>query len=167
MLEAPLIFITLALMTLALLLIFIPAVPVSALEWAIAMVYGTLTGFTRLTPAAALLITVFMVIGSTSAFWMPFFGLRGKSLSCLGLFAFFVGMALGTALLPIPFVGTIAGGVIGVMLVEFARIQEWRRTIQSGSAALRLVVYGMLAELGFAVAIVLTTIVSIFSTHAG
>jgi len=164
MTESLLIIVTLFLMTLSLLLILIPAVPVSALEWGIAMVFGALTGFSRLTPYAAIIATILMLVGSTAGLWMPFFGLRGKQLSCLGLLAFFIGMIAGSALIPLPFIGTIIGGVLGVMLVEFLRLKEINESLRSGGAALRLIIYGMIAEFFFSTALVGTVMLSILLT---
>lgn len=164
MAESLLILIALVAMAASLFLILIPAVPVTALEWAIAMVLGMLTGFTRLTPVAAVIITILMAIGSTNGIWMPFIGLRGRQLSCLGLVAFFVGMIAGSALIPIPFIGTILGGVIGVILVEFTRVKEVRKAMESGGSALRLILYGMIAEFIFAVLVILVTVFSIITT---
>lgn len=165
--EAILIIITAILMLLALGLILIPAIPVSALEWAIAMVFTGLSvvlEYNRITIPAALLMTLFMIIGSTSQFWMPLFGLRGRQVSCLGLLAFFVGMIVFTPLIPIPFVGTIIGGMIGIFIVEYARIRELREALQRGTIALKLILYGMIAEFTFALAIFITFLVSIATT---
>lgn len=164
MLEATLILLTLLVMCASLLLIMVPAVPVASLQWAILMFFGVLNGFDRVTVTAAIVATLFAAIGSTSQFWMPLFGLKGKGISCMGMIAFFVGMVLGTTLIPIPFLGTILGGVAGVIIVEFARLQVWREAIRSGGTALRLVVMGMIAEFAFAVAIILTFIVSLLTT---
>ncbi len=164
MAEFVLILIALGLMVITLFLILIPALPVTALEWAIAMILGVLTGFTRLTPAAAVIITILMVIGATNGLWMPFLGLRGRQISCLGLVAFFIGMIAGSILIPIPFVGTILGGTVGVMLVEFARLREIGKAIESGGTALRLILYSMIAEFIFAVSVILVTVISIITT---
>ncbi|MCA9888792.1 MAG: DUF456 domain-containing protein [Anaerolineae bacterium] len=155
--------ITLVLMGGALLLIMIPAVPVAALEWALAMILGALSGFTRLTPVGAIVVTALMVLGSTSQFWLPIFGMRGEGMSCMGMIAFFVGMAIGTALIPIPFIGTLLGGLIAVILVEYSRIGEMRDALRSGGKALKTVIYGMILEFVFAVGIFLTTLVSVIS----
>lgn len=158
--------ITLVVMGGCLLLILIPAVPVSALEWALAMLLGVVTGFTRLTPAAAIIATGLMVLGSTSQFWMPLLGMRGDGLSCVGLVAFFIGMALGTALIPIPIIGTLLGGLIAVIIVEYGRVRELSQALRSGSIAIRQVIYGMIAEFVFAVAIFGVTLISVLSTHS-
>lgn len=155
---------TLILMGLSLLLIVVPVVPVSALEWGIAIIYAVGTGFERVSPAAAIFISVLMVIGSTSGLWMPFFGLRGKQLSCMGLIAFFVGMLIGTAIIPVPLIGSIIGGMLAVVIIEFARDRDAQAAWKSGGSALKLMLYGMMAELLFAGAIVATVVISILNT---
>jgi uncharacterized protein YqgC (DUF456 family) len=145
-------------------LILIPSVPVTALEWAIALIFGLLTGFERFTPTGAIVATVLMVIGATSGLWMPFIGLKGRQISCMGMIAFFVGMGIGSAVIPIPFLGTIIGGVVGVMLLEYMRGRDTDQAIESGKTALRVVIYGMIAEFIFASAIVVTVIVSLMLT---
>lgn len=164
MAESLMLVIATAIMIFSLFLIMIPAVPVSGLIWALAMVAGTLTSFTRLTPFAAVIITLFMAAGSTSGLWMPLFGMRGKQISLRGFIAFFVGMLLGTSLIPIPFIGTILGGVAAVIVVEFARIQQVGAAWQSGKSALRVILLSMLSELIFALLIIITFIVSIVTT---
>jgi uncharacterized protein YqgC (DUF456 family) len=159
-----LITLTLVAMFASLFLILIPSVPVSALEWAIALVFGVLTGFERFTPVAAVSATIFMLIGATSGLWMPLLGMRGRSISCMGMVAFFIGMIAGSALIPVPFLGTIIGGVIGVMLVEYMRSGNKEATLESGRSAFKLVIYGMVAEFIFATAVIVTTIVSIVTT---
>lgn len=170
MVESLLIMLTLALMLLSLALIVIPVMPVSALEWALAMIHAgvslALTGSTRITVQAALLMTVFMLIGSTSALWMPFLGLRGKDLSCFGLIAFFVGCILGGIFIPVPMLGAMLGGIVAVVIVEYAKIREFRQAIGSGGAALKVIIYGIAAEFIFAAAIVGTFIFSIITTSA-
>jgi len=151
----------LLLMIVALALVIIPVVPVAAVEWAIFMIFGALTGFDRLTPAAALVATVFMVIGSTSQYWAPFLGLKGKKMSCVGILGFFVGAMLGTAVIPIPFVGTIIGGVIAVIAIEFLNTQDMQKALVGGKSALTTFVIGMGMELLFSVLIILTYVVSL------
>jgi uncharacterized protein YqgC (DUF456 family) len=157
-------FITPLVMIGCLALILIPSVPVTALEWAIALIFGALTGFERFTQTAAIVATLLMIVGSTSGLWMPFLGLKGRQISCMGMIAFFVGMAIGSAVIPIPFLGTILGGVIAVMLIEYLRVGKAKDALESGKSALRVVIYGMIAEFVFATAIVGTMIVSLVLT---
>jgi uncharacterized protein YqgC (DUF456 family) len=170
MLEPVLILITIPLMLVSLVLILVPAVPVAALEWAIAIVFAVLTGlqngtpFERLTPAAALLITGLMIFGSTSGLWMPLLGMRGKEFSCLGLVGFFAGVILGGFLIPIPLLGSIIGGMIAVFAIQFLQSRDPKQALQSSGTALKLMFYGMAAEFVFASAIIGVFLVSIATT---
>jgi uncharacterized protein YqgC (DUF456 family) len=164
MAESLLIILAGIVMVASLFLIVIPAVPVSALVWSIAMLSGALTGFMRFTPAAAVIATIFMVLGSTSGLWMPFFGMRGRQLSFQGFVAFFLGMIAGSALIPIPFVGTILGGMIGIIAIEFWRQRQMGAAWRSGKSALRVILMSMASELIFAGLIILTYIISVVTT---
>lgn len=161
--ETFLIPIVMILMILSLFLVLIPVVPVAAVEWAIAMVFGALTAFERLTIPAAIVMTVFMVIGSTSQYWAPFLGLKGKQMSWLGILAFFVGAILGTAI-PIPIIGTLIGGLIAVIIVEYINSQDWRKALIGGKAALKTFIVGMVMEFVFSAMIVATMIISLATT---
>ena len=151
-------------MFISLLLIVIPAIPVAALEWAIAMLIGVSTGFMRVTPMTAIVITILMILGSTSSLWAPFLGLKGRQMSCSGLLAFFIGSLFGTFLIPIPVLGTLLGGFIGVLIVEFAYARNLKTATDRSKVAIRVFIYGMILELVFAIGIVITTVVSVATT---
>jgi uncharacterized protein len=163
-LDTLLILVILLAMFATLMLIVVSSVPVSALEWAIAMLFAALTGFQRVTPTAAILMTACMALGSTSQFWMPFFGMKGRQISCLGILAFFIGSVVGGILIPIPIIGSIIGGMVAVFLVEFARVREFRAAMRSGGAALKMMLYGMIVEFVCAAVIVAIFIVSVLTT---
>jgi uncharacterized protein YqgC (DUF456 family) len=163
--QSVLVLLTIVVMGLSLLLIVLPPVPVGALEWAIAMIFGLLTGFERLTPPAAGVITVLMIAGVTSDIWLPALGFRtGEQVSCAGMVAFFIGMIVGSVLIPIPILGSFMGGVLGVVVVEYAQLQEMRQAVRKGGKALRLIIYSMIAEFIFAAAIFGVTLISILTT---
>lgn len=165
MLDPILILITAVIMVLCLGLILVPAVPVTVLEWALVMVYMViarfLTGDSAVTLPVGVWVTFLAIVGSTSQIWMPLFGLRGADrLSCTGMIAFFVGMLIGSALIPIPFVGTIAGGVLAVMLVEYGSLREASAAVNRGMTAAKLIMTGMLLEFVFAVTVIASFIVA-------
>jgi uncharacterized protein YqgC (DUF456 family) len=164
MAEAALILIAMALMFGSLIMIIVPVVPVAALEWAIGIVFAALTGFHRVTPAAALAMTGLMILGSTSGLWMPFLGLRGKEMSCLGLVGFFVGCIFGTVFIPIPLIGSVIGGIAAVFIIQLVQSRNARQALQSSGTALKLVFYGMVAEFLFAAAIIGVFLFSVATT---
>ncbi|NWF67936.1 MAG: DUF456 domain-containing protein [Chloroflexi bacterium] len=156
--------ITIILMLLTLGLAFVPVVPASALQWAIAMLYGALTGFARVPLPAALVMTALMLIGATSGLWLPYFGLKGKGISCLGLIAFTVGALVGTMLIPLPLLGTLIGAVFGVFAAEFARWRTWRAAIAGGGAALRVMLLGFVVEFVISLLIFVTFLIGLAAT---
>jgi uncharacterized protein YqgC (DUF456 family) len=165
LIESIAIAVTIVAMMASLVLIIVPVVPVTALVWAIGMLFAVLTGFARVTLLGATIMTAFMVLGATSGYWMPFFGLRGRQISWLGLLGFFAGLILGAMFIPIPLINGIIGGVLGVLLVEYVRGREWGPALASGGTALRMTIYGMIAELGFALAVIAVFVISIAATQ--
>jgi uncharacterized protein YqgC (DUF456 family) len=151
-------------MVLVLLLVIVPVVPVAAVEWSIAMVFGALTMFERLTIPAALVITLFMIIGSTSQYWAPFIGIKGKQMSCLSILAFFLGAMVGTGVIPIPIIGTLVGGILAVIAVEFLNTKDWRIALTGGKTAFATFLIGMGMELVFSILIIVTFVFSVSTT---
>lgn len=156
--------IAIGLMILCLFLIMIPSIPVTVLEWAIAIVYGALTTFTRLNLIGALIVTILMIAGITSSLWMPFFGLKGRKISCLAMVAFFVGMFFGTAI-PIPIFGNFIGGAIAVLIVEYLTTGgDIDHALDMSEATFTVVLLSMLVEFLMAGSIVLVTGISMLLT---
>jgi uncharacterized protein YqgC (DUF456 family) len=154
---------TIFLMVIGLFLAFVPLVPATALQWAIAMIFAAADGFHRVTVPAAVIITLLMLAGSTSGIWLPYFGMKGKGVSCIGLTAFMIGCMVGV-LIPIPIIGSMIGGIIAVVVVEFARVGTWRAAVQGGVAATRVMILGFVFEFVFSLAIFLTFLISLATT---
>lgn len=142
----------------------IPFIPGSLLVWGIGLAAAFLTGFERITPIAAAIMTVLMLGGASSPYWLPFFGARGSGMSCLGAVGSIIGGLLGTFFIPIPILGTLIGLAAGTLIVEYARIGELRRAMQAGGIALRLYFVGILVDIGFSLGIILTFLISAGST---
>lgn len=156
--------IAIAMMILCLFLIMIPSIPVTVLEWAIAIIYGALTRFTELNLIGALIVTILMIAGVTSSLWMPFLGLKGRKVSCLSMTAFFVGMFFGSVI-PIPIIGNFVGGAIAVFIVEYLNTGgDADHALDSSEAAFTVILLSMFVEFLMAGAIVLVTIISIVLT---
>lgn len=149
-------------MIVALFVSIIPFIPGPTLIWAVAVVYAIITGSV---PVAALaVLTLLMVIGATSDYWLPLFGVRTQGLSCLGAVGSIVGGIAGTLLLPMPILGTLIGSIAGAMLVEFSRIRQWRHAYQAGQITLRLYLWSVVIQFGISLAILLTFIAMLVIT---
>lgn len=148
-------------MIVALVLAFIPLLPGPMLVWAVAIIFGVLDGFQYLTPAAAIITTVLMLIGVTCDWWLAIFGVKTGGMSCLATIGSFAGGFLCTFLIPIPVVGTLIGCVLGALLFELARFREIRKALQAGQSAAKMFVLSYAVELVASIAIVVTFFISL------
>lgn len=139
----------------------LPFVPGPALVWAIAAIYAATTGFETVSVLAFIVMTILMIIGSTTAWWTQALGMQTQGSSCLSMVGSLVGGLIGTAVIPVPFLGTLIGIVIGALIFEFARFGEFRRALRTGSAAATSFILGIIVETGLAIVIVVVFVLSV------
>jgi uncharacterized protein len=149
------------LMVLALVLSFLPIMPGPVLVWAVAVIFAALEGFERMTPLAVLVVTLIMIVGSVSDFWLPFFGVRTSGVSCQSTIGAFVGGLIGTFFIPIPVVGTLIGSVGGALLVELLRLRELRQAMRAGKHAFKMYVLSYVIQLVTSIAIFVVYFISV------
>lgn len=162
--QTALVPLSIAAMVIGVILAFIPVLPGALIVWAIGVVSAYLDQFDRITPAAAIAMTVIMVISLSSDFWLPMLGVKTSGLTCLSAIGSFVGGLLGTFFIPIPIVGTLIGTVLGALIIEYVAIREKARALRAGQTALRLFIVGYILELVSVFAIFGVFIVSIATT---
>lgn len=138
----------------ALIASIIPFIPGPTLIWAIGMIYALTTQ--SLSVPALIVMTVLMLAGATSDYWLPLIGVRTQGLSCLGAVGSIIGGLVGTFVIPIPILGTLFGSSIGAMIVEFARIRELRHMLQAGQITLKLYLWSVVVQFCIGLAILLT-----------
>ena len=141
------------LLIVGLVIAFIPAMPGPVIVWGIGAVVGALDNFQHMTVMAFIIATLLLVIGSTSDFWLPLFGIRTKGGSCQSTIGAFVGGMVGTFFIPIPILGTLIGCVCGALLVEFARLREFRQALAAGRHALKMYVLSYVVQVSASIAI--------------
>ncbi len=151
-------------MIVTLVLSFVPFLPGTAMIWAIGVVFAVLDGFQRATPAAIIIMTLLMVVGSTSEIWMPALGIRSKGLSCLSTVGSVIGSIVGTFLIPVPLAGTIIGAIAGALLVELVRGREVRRAVQAGRSVFQLYLIGMVVQFVTGLMMFAVFLVSLWTT---
>jgi uncharacterized protein len=143
---------------------FIPILPGPLLPWAVGIVYGALTGWQRLTPAAAVVMTVLMLVGVTADWWRPLLGAKTTGMGCKTSLGSFVGGLIGTFFIPIPLVGTVIGLVAGALVVELAQFGDLRKAMQAGQSALKLFVVGYALNIAISIGIFVVYLISIVTT---
>jgi uncharacterized protein YqgC (DUF456 family) len=145
-------------MILTLLVSIIPFISGPIFMWLLALAFTLLTG--RVSPAAFVILTMLMIVGTTTEYWLPLIGIRMPGLSCMSALGSLIGGLLGTFLIPVPILGTIIGMVTGAMLLELLRLRQWREMLQAGKAALKLYLWGVVIEFGFSLTMLLVFVAS-------
>jgi uncharacterized protein YqgC (DUF456 family) len=151
-------------MVAALILAFIPVLPGPVLLWGVAVIFAVSEGFHRISLAAGVTMTLFMVAGVGSDLWLPALGMKTGGITCLGAVGSFIGGALGTFFIPIPLLGTLIGCIVGALLFELLRYRELRKALQAGQSAAKMFVLGYIVNLIASIAIFATYLVSILTT---
>ena len=159
--QSILLALTIAAMIGTLLLSIIPFMSGPLVMWALVLTYAALSNAFPL--PAFIIITVLMIAGITTEYWLPLLGVRVEGMSCLGAVGSMIGGIVGTLVIPVPILGTIIGLIVGAMLIEHARIRQWRRTLQAGGAALKLYVWGVAIGFGFSLLILLVFVGTILA----
>ena len=162
--ETLLLILTITLMIFVLFLSIFPFLPGPVLVWAIGVVFAFLTNFQRATPVAVIIMTLMMVIGSTTEFWMPLLGIRTSGMSCLSVVGSFIGGIVGTFFIPLPICGTLIGAMLGALIGEIVHVGDWRKALWASKSALELFLIGFVAELITSIAILITFVVSVWTT---
>jgi uncharacterized protein YqgC (DUF456 family) len=153
-----------ALMLVTLVLAFIPILPGPLMPWAVGIVYGILTGWQRITPLAALIMTLLMLVGVTADYWRPLLGAKTTGMGCRTSLGSFAGGFLGTFLIPIPLIGTVIGLVAGALLMELAQFGDLKKAMGAGRAALNQFAIGYALNIGISVGIFVVYVISVLTT---
>lgn len=162
--ESVMILVAFVMMGISLLVSIVPFVPGPLLIWAVGLVFAILNDFERVTYLAFGIMTVIMIAGATSDYWLQALGFRMKGGSCLTTLGSIGGGILGTFFLPIPLFGTVVGMVLGALAVELMRVGDMRSALEAGRTSLELYLIGVAFELTAGVAIVIVFAVSLWAT---
>jgi uncharacterized protein YqgC (DUF456 family) len=152
-------------MIITLVLAFIPILPGTLMPWAVGVVYGALTGWQRVTPVAAGVMTLLMLVGVTADYWRPLLGAKTTGMGCRTSLGSFAGGLIGTFLIPIPLLGTVIGLVVGALVMELLQFGNLRKAMGAGRAAFKQFVVGYALTIAISVAIFVVYLISVISTH--
>jgi len=162
--ESVMIVVALALMGVSVLVSIVPFVPGPLLVWTVALVFALLNDFERVTYLAFGVMTVLMVAGSTSDYWMQALGFKMKGGSCLTTLGSLGGGILGTFFIPVPLFGTVIGMVLGALAVEMVRVGDVRSALGAGRTTFELYLIGVAFELTTSLVIAAIFVLSIWMT---
>lgn len=121
--------VVLAIMLFGLLGLIIPILPGLVIIWVPALVYGVVTGFNWLSIVLFVLMTVLMIAGNLVDNVVMGARARQQGASWIAIAVALVGGIAGSLAFP-PFGGLIAA-LIGLFIVEFIRLRDWRKAFDS------------------------------------
>jgi hypothetical protein len=103
----------------------VPIVPGTLFIWLGVAVYAWHTGFTAISVGVFIFISLIALVAGTADLWLPLAGARTGGASKRALLFGTAGALIGTFLLPIPFLGTIIGYLLGLLLGEYQKHNDW------------------------------------------
>jgi uncharacterized protein YqgC (DUF456 family) len=156
--------IPIAMMIAALFLSLVPLVPGPALMWVVALLFGLIEGFDRLTILALVVISVLALAGSTTDFWLRPIGMKSEGVSGWVILGSFIGGLLSTFLIPVPILGSLVGAILGALLVEYLRVGNLGEAWRAAKTTLKLILVGKGVEFVFCCAILIVFILSLLTT---
>jgi len=120
---------TLVLMRLSLMLTLIPIFPGLIIIWVLALGYGLIAGFGWVGVVVFVVMTLLMIAGSlVDNILMGAKALESGATWVTTLVSLLAGI-VGTVILP-PF-GGILFALVGIFLIEYIRLRDWRKAFQS------------------------------------
>lgn len=119
----------LAVMLVGLLGLLTTIIPGLVIIWLAALVYGLVHGFTWAGGAVFAFLTILMIAGSLADNFIMGASARRSGASWLSIGVALLLGVVGTLVFP-PF-GGLAGALLGLFVVEIARLRDWRRAWRS------------------------------------
>lgn len=112
----------------------IPIIPGVLLMWVIVFIYALVDGFTAVSTASVIVISLIALITGTSDIWLTLFGAKKGGASVKSMLVGTLGAIVGSFVFPI--VGTIAGYIAGLLLGEYWQHGDWEIAKKAGFGGL-------------------------------
>lgn len=112
----------------------IPIIPGVLLMWLIIFIYALVDGFTAVSTASFIIISLIALITGTSDIWLTLFGTKKGGASVKSMLIGMAGAVVGSFIFPI--IGTIAGYIGGLLLGEYWQHGDWEIAKKAGLGGL-------------------------------
>lgn len=146
-----------AVMLSGLLMLLLPILPGLWVMWIAALVYLLVTGVDLSGGIFFGIITILTVVGGFMDNIMMGANARVSGASWLSIGVALVGAIIGSILLP-P-LGGLLFGVAAIFLVEYLRIKDWRKALESTKGLALGCGWGVVARFGFGVLVLITWLI--------
>lgn len=112
----------------------IPIIPGVLLMWLTVFIYAWADGFTAVSTASLVIITLIALFTGTADIWLTLVGAKKGGASLKSMLIGTLGAIVGSFILPI--LGTIAGYIAGVLLGEYWQHGDWEIAKKAGLGGL-------------------------------
>lgn len=112
----------------------IPIIPGVLLMWLTVFIYAWADGFTAVSTASFVIITLIALFTGTADIWLTLVGAKKGGASLKSMLIGTLGAIVGSFILPI--LGTIAGYIAGVLLGEYWQHGDWEIAKKAGLGGL-------------------------------
>lgn len=134
-------------------MLVLPILPGLWVMWIAAFVYALVAGFNTTAIIFMVIITILTVVGGLMDNILMGANARVSGASWLSIAVALVGAVIGSILLP-PLGGLLLA-IVGIFLVEFLRIKDWRKALESTKGLALGCGWGVIARFGFGVLVML------------
>ena len=135
----------------------LPVLPGLWVMWIAALVYAISTGFGATAIIFMVLITILTVVGGLMDNILMGAHARTSGASWLSIAVALVGAVVGSILLP-P-IGGLLLALAGIFLVEYTRIRDWRKALESTKGMALGCGWGVIARFGFGVLVMIVWLI--------
>ena len=135
----------------------LPILPGLWVMWIAALVYAIVTGFGTTAIIFIVIITLLTITGGLMDNILMGANARVSGASWLSIAVALVGAVVGSILLP-P-VGGLVLGMAGIFLVEYLRIKDWRKALESTKGLALGCGWGVIARFGFGVLVMIVWLI--------
>ncbi len=142
----------------------IPIIPGTLLIWLGVLVYAWHMGFSAFGIGAFLLISLIALVTGTADLWLPLLGAKGGGASTRSLLFGALGALLGTFLIPIPVIGTIAGYILGLLFGEYQKHGDWELAKKAGWSGLAGWGLATAVQIGGGILILIIFVIRVLAT---
>ncbi len=139
----------------------LPILPGTLLVWGAVLLHGYYDGFTAVSPASFVLITLIALVTGTADLWLPLLGAKTGGASWQTLLAGVAGALVGTVVLPVPVLGTVVGYAAGLLLMEYRKQKDWNLALKTTLGGLAGVGIATLVKLGGGLIILIIFLVQV------
>jgi len=112
-------------------LLTLPFLPGLVIIWAVTLGYGLVAGFGTLGWIMFALISVFMLTGSFVDNVLMGTQAHKEGAPWWAILAALVAAIVGTFVIPIPIIGGLLSALLVLFLIEWIRLRDWRRALNS------------------------------------